>query len=76
MDRIDIHLQVQRVPFQKLAELESGEPYAVICQRVAEARLLQEERFAQLNKPHILVNGDMGWPKCRPIANSTNLVAT
>jgi magnesium chelatase family protein len=60
MDRIDIHLDVQRVPYQKLAGLESGEPSAVIRQRVAQARQLQEERFAQLNKPHILVNGDMG----------------
>ena len=60
MDRIDIHLEVQRVPFQKLSDVANGETSAVIRQRVEAARRTQNERFAPLNKPHVLVNGDMG----------------
>ncbi|MBX3014445.1 MAG: YifB family Mg chelatase-like AAA ATPase [Caldilineaceae bacterium] len=60
MDRIDIHLEVKRVPFQKLADLATGETSAVIRQRVEAARQLQAARFAPLNKPPVLVNGDMG----------------
>ena len=33
MDRIDIHLDVRRVPFEKLASLEGGEPSKVIRAR-------------------------------------------
>ena len=50
LDRIDIHLDVPRVPVQKLASLDGGEP----------SRALQHARFARLGKPNILVNGDMG----------------
>ena len=60
MDRIDIHLEVQRVPFQKLSALDKGETSATIRQRVEQARQLQAQRFAGLNKPNLLVNGDMG----------------
>ncbi len=38
MDRIDIHLGVARVPFQKLSTLEEGELSALIRQRVETAR--------------------------------------
>jgi magnesium chelatase family protein len=34
MDRIDIHLEMARVPFQKLSALEAGEPSAAIRARV------------------------------------------
>jgi magnesium chelatase family protein len=60
LDRIDIHLEVQRVPFPKLAALDQGEPSVTIRQRVEQARQRQEARFARLNKPTLLVNGDMG----------------
>ena len=60
MDRIDIHLEVKRVPFQKLSALEKGETSVAIRQRVETARQVQTVRFANLNKPNILVNGDMG----------------
>ncbi|RME62730.1 MAG: ATP-binding protein, partial [Caldilineae bacterium] len=60
MDRIDIHVDVTRVPFQKLASLDSGEPSSVIRARVEAARKVQAARFAPLGKPHVLVNGDMG----------------
>ena len=60
LDRIDIHLDVPRVPIAKLASLESGEPSAVIRARVEAARTLQQTRFAAQGKPTVLVNGDMG----------------
>ncbi|MCB0087083.1 MAG: ATP-binding protein [Caldilineaceae bacterium] len=60
MDRIDIHLDVVRVPFQKLAALEGGECSSVIRARVEAARKVQEMRFAELGKPSVLINGDMG----------------
>jgi magnesium chelatase family protein len=60
MDRIDIHLAVTRVPFEKLSSLASGETSVSIRQRVEAARHVQIERFTPFNKPNILVNGDMG----------------
>jgi magnesium chelatase family protein len=60
LDRIDIHLDMARVPFQKLASLEAGEDSATIRARVEAARKVQAERFHRWSKPHVLVNGDMG----------------
>ena len=60
MDRIDIHLDVRRVPFEKLASLEGGERSKVIRARVEAARKVQEARFTDLGKTNMLVNGDMG----------------
>ena len=60
LDRIDIHVDVARVPFQKLSALEGGEPSAHLRQRVEQARARQQARFAQLDKANIVVNGDMG----------------
>ena len=60
LDRIDIHLDMVRVPFQKLASLEGGEDSATIRARVEMARKVQEARFVKWGKPGVLVNGDMG----------------
>jgi magnesium chelatase family protein len=60
IDRVDIHLDVRRVPFQKLASLDGGESSATIRARVIAARKVQAERFKPLGKPYVLVNGDMG----------------
>ncbi len=60
LDRIDIHLDVPRVPVQKLATLDGGEPAAAIRLRVEAARGIQQARFTPLNKPNLLVNADMG----------------
>ena len=60
LDRIDIHLDVPRVPVQKLATLDGGEPSHLIRQRVEKARAIQQARFAAINKPNVMVNGDMG----------------
>ncbi len=60
MDRIDIHVDVARVPFQKLASLDGGESSAVIRGRVEAGRAIQHARFQNLGKPDVLINGDMG----------------
>ena len=60
MDRIDIHMSVRRVPFDKLSSLDGGESSAAIRARVETARAVQAERFAKLGKAGMLVNGDMG----------------
>ncbi len=45
LDRIDIHVQVPRVDYDKLSETRLGEPSAVIRSRVEAARAIQRERF-------------------------------
>jgi magnesium chelatase family protein len=60
LDRIDIHLEAPRVPVQKLSTLDGGETSHTIRPRVENARMIQHARFASVNKPNVLVNGDMG----------------
>jgi magnesium chelatase family protein len=57
LDRIDIHLEVPRVPFQKLSDDRRGEPSAKIRERVQSARSRQSARFA--GTP-FTANADMG----------------
>ena len=45
LDRIDIHCEIQAVPFAELSQLNPGEPSANIRKRVIKARKIQEERF-------------------------------
>lgn len=47
-DRIDIHCEIQPVPFAQLSQMQPGEPSATIRERVIRARKIQEERFAHL----------------------------
>ena len=44
-DRIDIHCEIQAVPFAQLSEMQPGEPSEKIRERVIKARKIQEERF-------------------------------
>lgn len=60
VDRIDIHVDVARVPFGKLTALEGGESSERLRGRVERARARQLARFAQLGKANVVVNGDMG----------------
>ena len=46
LDRIDIHIEVPRVEFEKLSDQRLGEPSATIQARVEAARQIQRERFA------------------------------
>ncbi len=64
LDRIDIHIEVPRLEYEKLSTDRMGEPSAVIRQRVEAARQRQRERFAALrstgNSSHaVLCNADM-----------------
>lgn len=45
LDRIDIHCEIQPVPFAQLSQMQPGEPSSVIRERVVRARKIQEERF-------------------------------
>ncbi len=46
LDRVDLHLEVPAVRYRDLSGERSGEPSAAIRERVARARLRQQERFA------------------------------
>ncbi len=48
LDRIDIHIEVNPVPFEKLADKQLAEPSKDIRERVITARKLQSKRF----EPH------------------------
>lgn len=52
LDRIDIHIEVVPVPFDKLSEVRLAEPSYVIRDRVVEARLIQEKRFESFSGVH------------------------
>ena len=43
--RIDIHCEIQAMPFAELSKMQLGEPSSVIRERVINARKIQEERF-------------------------------
>jgi magnesium chelatase family protein len=45
MDRIDIHVEVPRVDYEKLSDTRLGESSSVIRSRVEAARQIQRERF-------------------------------
>ena len=57
LDRIDIHITVPRVEFEKLTGNRLGESSAAIRARVEKARAIQRERFKNTN---LQVNADMG----------------
>ncbi len=45
LDRIDLHIEVTAVPFEKLSEQRKGESSEVIRNRVLAARKIQQERY-------------------------------
>ncbi len=57
LDRIDIHIEVPRVEYEKLSDDRLGEPSAAIRARVEAARERQRRRF---EGSHLLTNADMG----------------
>ena len=52
MDRIDIQVEVQSVPFEDIATSPKGESSAVIRERVIHARKIQEERYKHVKGIH------------------------
>ncbi|AFL82001.1 Mg chelatase-related protein [Aequorivita sublithincola DSM 14238] len=63
LDRIDIHIEVTPVPFEKLSDERKGESSIVVRERVTKARKLQSERFAESDKVHY--NAQMGVKQIR-----------
>lgn len=70
LDRIDIHLEVPRVEYDKLTDDRLGEPSAAVRERVEAARALQRARFGvdadaqcatrRSGRGRIFTNADMG----------------
>jgi len=56
LDRIDIHIEVPRVEYEKLSDDRLGEPSSKIQERVESARQLQRERF---DGSQVSCNADM-----------------
>ena len=61
LDRIDIHIEVPRVEYNKLSDQRLGEPSEVIQQRVEVARQRQRDRFGA-------IDGDQ--PRSAPVCNA------
>jgi len=64
LDRIDIHVEVPRVEYEKLSSERLGEPSAAVRERVEAARDRQRVRFEALRRPgsshaDITCNADM-----------------
>lgn len=57
LDRIDIHMDVPRVEYEKLSDTRSGEPSSVIRERVEAALQRQSNRF---DGSPMRTNADMG----------------
>ena len=52
MDRIDIQVEVESVPFEDIAKAPKGEPSAAIRERVLKARQIQSERYKAIKGIH------------------------
>lgn len=52
LDRIDLHIEVQPVPFEELSQKRPGERSKLIRMRVAKARQIQTLRFKDRNDIH------------------------
>ena len=57
LDRIDIQIEIQPVPFEKLSALQSGETSDTIRARVVAARAVQSQRYQ--DEPNIFCNAQM-----------------
>ncbi|MCK4592619.1 YifB family Mg chelatase-like AAA ATPase [Candidatus Parcubacteria bacterium] len=77
LDRIDLHIEVPRIKFEKLADDNLAEPSKSIRKRVEKARKIQQERFE--NKK-ILTNSEMSSQDvkefCRTDAQTIELLKT
>ncbi|MBN1220499.1 MAG: ATP-binding protein [Anaerolineae bacterium] len=75
LDRIDIHVEVPRVTFEKLSDKRIGEPSEKVRERVEAARAIQRTRF---EGTALRTNADMGPAEIRQFCpldeTSANLV--
>ncbi|MFH1749978.1 MAG: YifB family Mg chelatase-like AAA ATPase, partial [bacterium] len=68
LDRIDLHIKVPRVKYEKLEEDKPGERSEIVRKRVQKARNIQISRFQ--DQENVYANGDM---KVRQIKKYCNL---
>jgi magnesium chelatase family protein len=59
LDRIDIHIEVPRVDYEKLSGDRVGESSAAIRARVLAARNIQQKRFSANRSSDVSCNADM-----------------
>jgi magnesium chelatase family protein len=64
LDRIDIHVEVPRVEYEKLSESRLGESSATIRARVEVARQRQRERFGNAGVRHLEGAGHLAGITC------------
>lgn len=57
MDRIDLHIEVQQVPYEKLSMKKEGESSFTIRERVIKARNIQQKRYK--DQEHIYNNAQI-----------------
>jgi len=69
LDRIDIHIEVNPVPFEKLTEEQQGETSKVIRERVTKSREIQSNRFKDFENIHY--NAQMGVKQIRKFCKLT-----
>jgi magnesium chelatase family protein len=65
LDRIDLHVEVTPVDFEKLSEKRLAEKSEIIRERVVQAREIQQDRYKDLNEIH--ANAMMGSKQLREI---------
>ena len=70
LDRIDIHIEVTPVPFNKLSEERKGESSGDIRKRVTKARELQTKRFNDFSSVHY--NAQMNVKQIRAFCKLSN----
>jgi magnesium chelatase family protein len=66
LDRIDIHIEVPRVEYEKLSDDRLGESSTEVQERVEAARNQQRERF---NEEDLVCNAEMGPAEVRKYCN-------
>jgi len=75
LDRIDIHIEVPRMDFEKLSDNRRGEASDEIRARVEAARQRQRERFAGLSNG-VMMNADMRVAEVRQICELDDATPT
>ena len=66
LDRIDIHIEIVPVPFEKLSEMKDAESSEAVRDRVMEARQVQELRFKDIDG--VYCNAQMSSKQMRTFA--------
>jgi len=66
LDRIDIHIEIIPVPFEKLSEMKDAESSQIVRDRVIKARQIQENRFNDIEG--VYCNAQMSSKQMRTFA--------